>query len=110
MDVLTHLYRTFAEVPEQLHSVLEGTTEVVGASFLVDGSLMTRSEIKRRTEICAKWTLVLRRDLKWSIHRILDELPRALRCELDGISYTPTRSDAHTWSASNGRDLVWLPD
>lgn len=109
MDVLTHLFCAFREVPEQLARVVGGTAEIVGASFLVDGATMTRNEIKRRTEICAKWTLILRKDLGWSIERCLDELPRALRCDLDGIPYAPSREGRSTWSGDNGRDLIWLP-
>lgn len=110
MDVLTHLYKNFCDVPAQLRKVLDGITDVVGGSFLVDGSLSTRNEVKRRTEICAKWTLIFRRDLKWSIERCLDELPKALRCELDGIPYQPTREGARTWSQDNGRNLIYVPD
>lgn len=110
MDVLTHLYSEFRDYPEQLAKVVDGTTEVVYGSFLVDGSTQTRNEVKRRTELCARWVLTLRKDCRWSIERILDELPRALRSELDGIPYSPTREGRQTWSADNGRDLIWLPD
>jgi hypothetical protein len=106
---MTHVYKEFCEVPRQLVEVLEGMTEVVGGSFLVDGSTMTRAEVKRRSDICAKWIMTLRRDLGWSITRILDDLSKALRCELDGIPYTPSREGHSTWTQDNGRDLIWMP-
>lgn len=110
MDVLTHVFLEFREEPAQLNAVITAIAEVVQGSFFADGSTPTRSEVQRRTGICAKWLLELRKDLGWAAQRALDELPKALRCELDGVPYTPTRMDRNTWSADNGRDLVWLPE
>jgi len=109
VDILTHLYLAFREEPRLLGEVVTGVAEVVGGSFLADGSTMTRDEFKRRTQICAKWLLTLRNDIGWAAQRALDELPKALRCELDGIPYSPTREGKDTWSVDNGRDLIWLP-
>jgi hypothetical protein len=109
MDTLTHLYLVFREQPEQLNVVMEEMTLIVGGSFLADGSKMTRNEVKRRLQMSAKWLLTLRQDVGWSVQRALDELPKALRSELDGIPYEPSREGRSTWSADNGRDLIWLP-
>lgn len=109
MDVLTHLYLEFREEPARLETTMHALVEVVGGSFLADGATMTKAEAKRRTEICARWLLELRKDLGWSLPRILDELPRALRCDLDGIVYTPSREGRHSWGADNARNLIWLP-
>lgn len=51
--------------------------------------VMTQAEIKARFEICRRVFVILRRDCGWSIPRILDELPSALRIHLDGGSWNP---------------------
>lgn len=58
-----------------------------GAEFV--RKIHTQDEEKRRAEILGKWFRRLRGDLGFSLNRTLDELPRALRAELDGGSYTP---------------------
>lgn len=70
----------------------------VELSFL-DGARTTRSEIRRRTNMCWDLVLKLRGDLKWSVEKILDHLTAYLRCELDGIPYNPEKN--------NG---LWKPD
>jgi hypothetical protein len=110
VDALKHLYAEFREEPAQLMKLIDDLEQTVGGSFLADGAAMTKSEIKHRLTICAEWVLVLRRDCGWSLPRIVDELPKALRCRLDGIDYTPTREHARSWSSENARNLVWLPD
>lgn len=70
----------------------------VELSFL-DNARTTRSEVRRRTDMC--WDLVkrLRGDLKWSVEKILDHLTAYLRCELDGIPYNPEKAGG-----------LWTPD
>lgn len=109
MDALKHLHTEFADDPVQYVKLMEDLELTVGGSFLVDGMVMTRSEIKRRLVICAEWVLILRKDCGWSLPRIADELPKALRSRLDGLDYTPTREGAQSWSSDNARNLVWLP-
>ena len=77
---------------------------IVGQSFerrtgagLVLPETRTMSEYRRRTEIALRWFRVLRGDLKWSLERILDALPGALRTELDGGHWTP--EDRPGWFA-----------
>jgi len=61
---------------------------------------LTQAEIKRRFEMCSKIFEVLRRDLGWSLDRILDKLPSYLGCELDGVDWKP---DARTlWTPASG--------
>ncbi len=67
-------------------------------SYAQDKSRITASETKRRTNICIELVKTLRGDLKWSVPRITDYLPTYLRCELDGIAYSPSTS------------AVWSPD
>lgn len=56
----------------------------------------TEGEIKRRFGILSKWFRVFLGDKHWSIARIKDELPKALRATLDGVDYTP--SDRILWA------------
>lgn len=64
-----------------------------GAGRPVDRS---EAEIKRRFNIAAEWFRVFAGDKHWSISRIKDELPKALRATLDGVDYTP--SDRLVWA------------
>ncbi len=59
---------------------------------------LTRDEVKRRFGICVRWFKVLRVEKKLSIERCVDEMPKALRAELDGRPY-----EAHARS-------LWLPE
>lgn len=59
------------------------------ASFEADHGRMTRDEIRRRFAICERIIRQLRGDLGWALARVLDHLPRYLRCELDGVPWTP---------------------
>lgn len=89
--------RTLVSGPD-FGRIVNAVVASVELSFL-DGARTTRSEIRRRTDMC--WDLVkrLRGDLKWSVPKILDHLTAYLRCELDGIPYNPE---------ATGR--VWTPD
>jgi hypothetical protein len=62
---------------------------VVEASFIEDKSRVTRSEVRRRTTLCLEAFADLRRSLKWSTPRCLDELARVLRFKLDGVPWKP---------------------
>jgi hypothetical protein len=76
-----------------------GILDAIAASFQTDNVIrpvQTRDEISRRFKICIKWFNVLRRDLHWSVPRILDGLPEALRSELDGTPFQPTE-DRQGW-------------
>lgn len=94
----------------QMPTVLAGVERAVLRSFnedqqpgriiLVTGArnrAPTRAEQKRRAEICVKIFKVLRGDLSWGVERILDSLPKFLRCELDGRSWEPEARRA-TWT------------
>ncbi len=55
---------------------------------------VTAAEVKRRSEKCVAIFKVLRGDLKWSLDKIIDHLPRYLRAELDGTSWEPEARQA----------------
>lgn len=68
-----------------------------------DGRLppMTRAEVRRRFDICAKIFIQLRGDLKWGIQRITDHLPIYLRAELDGKTWEPDQRKC--WMPRDGK-------
>lgn len=79
--------------------VIMGIQAAISASFKTDQVLrpvMTKSEVKARFEICTEGFCIMRKDLKWSVPKIIDELPAYLRCKLDRIDWTPDE-DRATW-------------
>lgn len=93
--------RTFLDLisEEQLAQVTAGIETAVAHSFDADFSRVTRDEIRRRFAICEQLIRQLRGDLSWSLSRVLDALPRYLRCELDGIAWSP--EVRATWMPEN---------
>lgn len=92
---------------EWIGRVTVGITESIERSFRNDEILRpvrTRDEIERRFRICIKWFVTLRRDLGWTVPRILDDLPKALRHELDGTPYSPDES-RNAWLGKGGPSL-----
>lgn len=66
---------------------------IVVMSMIADGSnYKNESEIKYRINVAAKLARELRYDLKWSIQRIMDNMPAALRDMLDNGGYSPDES------------------
>lgn len=96
---------------DQVATVVVGIEKAVVRSFekdkqpgriiLVTGAAdakPTAAEAKRRGQICVKMFRELRGDLKWTVERILDEMPRFLQMELDGVSWEPVAKRS-TWAA-----------
>jgi hypothetical protein len=44
---------------------------------------------RERVRFCAKWVKEMLHDQKWSMHRVIDELPRRVEFHLEGIPWTP---------------------
>lgn len=73
-----------------LGQVTRGIHNAIAASLLSHPLRhLTKQETKRRFEICVRWFKVLRLEKKFSIDRCVDELPKALVCELDERKYEP---------------------
>ncbi len=83
---------------------IAGTIEDSFESDQVLRSVQTRDEIERRFRICIRWFVLLRRELGWSVPRILDDLPKALRHELDGTPYAPDEKRVG-WTGNGGPRL-----
>ena len=102
--------RSFAGlvVDGQIDKVARGIERAVARSFeddrarssviLLNVAQPTQAEVKRRAEMCVRIFRELRGDLKWTVDRIVDELPGFLRKELDGISWEPEARRA-SWFA-----------
>lgn len=83
-----------------LGKVTQGITDAISVSFATDDikrPVRTNEEIRRRFFICINWFCILRKDMHWSVPRILDALPRALRTELDGGKWSPDDEREKTW-------------
>lgn len=75
--------------------------EMIAVSLITDKAPTTRSEIRRRFDICADIFKKLRGDLHWGIDRALHFLPTYLRDELEGVSWKP---DTRTmWMPTDGQ-------
>lgn len=81
---------------DRIGQVVRGFEAAIKASFAHDHGPQTQAEIKRRFDICARIFRQLRGDLSWSVPRILDHLPKYLRCELDGEPWTPDNKPVWT--------------
>jgi hypothetical protein len=92
--------RTFLDLisEDQLATVTVAIESTVAKSFDADYSRVTRDEIRHRFAICERIIRELRGDLKWTLTRVLDAMPRYLRCELDGSHWTPDER------------AVWMPE
>jgi len=76
----------------------------IDKSFAVDlarGSLMVETPTERhhRRKICTKWFRIMRGDLHWSLEKVYDFLPLALRNELDGVPWEPPKNIS-SWAPS----------
>ena len=74
---------------QKLQLTIDGVHAAIDASFQKCGGRITRSETKRRMDICLHFAAEMRRDVGWSVQRIIDNMGRYLRCRLDGISWEP---------------------
>lgn len=95
---------------EWIGKVSVGIAEAIKNSFGKDQVLRpvrTRNEIERRFRICIRWFVTLRRELGWTVPRILDDLPQALRHELDGTPYVPDEN-RRAWTSGGGPSLADL--
>lgn len=98
----------FAELtkrPEDLQRVYKGLMATIANSFKQDGDRgsiinLTDTEFRRRFQICEKWFRIMRGDCGYSVEKTVDFLPRALRCDLDGESFEPPKSDVSGWAPS----------
>ena len=96
----------------QIPKVVKGIEHAVSGSFVEDrkpgliilvsgarSAAPARTEVKRRTAICIKIFRELRGALDWSVARILDHLPKFLRCSLNGTPWEPEARRA-SWAAA----------
>lgn len=85
---------------EQVGTATIAIERAIALSFREDNARVTGNEVRRRFAICERLVRHLRGDLGWGLQRVLDHLPRYLRCELDGVPWEP---DARTvWAPGDG--------
>lgn len=84
----------------ELAGVTLAIERAVERSFEVDRARVTGVEIRRRFDLCLCIFTHLRGDLGWGLLRILDRLPRYLRCELDGQPWAPDHRTC--WMPADG--------
>ena len=106
---IKHRVTPFADLlntPEQFKRVEAAFERILADSFMEDerrsgkefvARIKTQLEIRRRANILGKWFRILRGELGHGMIRTMDELPKALRKELDGESYTPPQKNK-LWS------------
>jgi len=92
----SHPFADLCNKPADLQVVAHSVATSLARSFKDDAArhdglfiTHTAAEERRRAEILFKWFRRLRGDLGYSLSMALDELPRALRAELDGTPYEP---------------------
>lgn len=68
-----------------------GVFEAIRQSFLGEKERLTDTETRRRFKLCEQLVRELRADYGWAFTRIVDVLPTALRCKLDGVVWDPTK-------------------
>ncbi len=93
---------TFSDLvtQQQVGAATVAIERAIARSLREDNARVTGDEIRRRFAICERLLRRLRGDLGWGLHRVIDHLPRYLRCELDGVPWEP---DARTvWTPGDG--------
>lgn len=73
--------------------------QVIADSFAADKSRVTASEAKRRFQVVESLIRDLRAEYGWAFERILDAMPIALRCRLDGAPWAPDLR-RNSWAGS----------
>lgn len=102
--MVTHLFPHPA-----MGSLVEGITRAIEASFAAERQMPnliaaiqpSREETRRRFGILMDWAVVLRGDLKWGVHRIVDCMPEILKTVLAGGKWSP--SNRQCWITGNGK-------
>jgi hypothetical protein len=87
----SNLIELFPE-KKYLQQLTLGINDAVEHSFAVAKMRnITTAEIKRRFDICVKWAVTLRGEVKpgWTTKRIVDALPNILAAELSGKGWQP---------------------
>lgn len=100
-------FADLAEDPDKFHRAMRRFVLILEQSFTVDARLhgadfarrhKTDTEMKRRADIIGRWYRQMR-NLGYGHIQTMDELPKALRAELDGECYTPPE-----------RSRLWVPE
>lgn len=84
--------------PRQIQEIVARFPQIIGDSFkeerrskliLLPSEKVTAVEVKRRTDICYDWLMIMKVDCHLSLAQAMDALPRALRATLNGDEWEP---------------------
>lgn len=89
--------------PMAIREVVHGMSTAVAASYALEGGRRTQAEDGRRAKLCVDLVRIMRGDCGWTIRRIVDELPEALRARVRGEDWEPPKGVL--WTGPNGRIL-----
>jgi hypothetical protein len=105
-----HPFATLAGQPALRRRVEMGFTLALKAAYDEDvrrlgrfaaDRLNTEFERRRRFKILAGWYQILTHEHRYSPQHAVDEIPRALRAELDGTPYAPPPAN-RLWTPASG--------
>jgi hypothetical protein len=109
-DQKGHPFAELRDQPQLYGKVVGGFEKALKHSFREDRDRMgeefvrkiqTLFEVRRRFKILSKWYQILVNESRFSPQHAIDEIPRALRAELDGTPYEPPQS-THLWTPAAG--------
>jgi len=95
---------------QQLHRAMSDFAKILARSFRDDAILHgvdfakrhnTEKERKRRADIMGRWYREMR-DAGYGYIQTMDEIPKALRAELDGDNYMPPQKN-RLWAAEGAQ-------
>lgn len=105
-----HPFAALVGQPEVLRKVEAGFTRALVIAYREDVArlgkdaadrLNTDTERRRRFKILAHWYQILTGDCRFSPQHAVDEIPRALRAQLDGTPYAPPPAN-RLWTPATG--------
>ena len=59
---------------------------------------ITQNEIRHRFKLCEKWFRKARGEYGFSLEKTLDLMPKALRSDIEGEDFDPTKSKTKLWT------------
>jgi hypothetical protein len=105
-----HPFAPLASQPELRRKVEVGLIRALQTAYRQDVAAIgkdyadrinTEGERRRRFAILVHWYEMLTGDCRYSPQHAVDELPRALRAELDGTPYAPPPAN-RLWTPASG--------
>ena len=90
--------------PQTISTLQDGIVRAVALSYAKEGGRRTDAEDRDRARKCIDLIRIMRGDMHWSVPRIVDELPEALRTRVRGEHWEPSKTKA--WAGDNAKLIV----